>query len=879
MPLIKGSSRKAVSSNIKAELAAGKPRDQAIAIALDVARRAKRASGGGVDDEDMPVVPRVSDPTDRVLSGEVLEPMNSRERNRVARKAMYGREPVLTPEDRAEIGARLPAYEETARGVEEGIGGLAAEATGVPSMYRGAQGVGRGIEEGDPLRAFAGAGEFALGAIPMAGAMKAGRAAIAPFMETAPRAAATFGALTTPSAIVSNADARDKSMAEAVLNDPTVKALEAKRRDVTARLDAANKAHAKSGRITHETAIAPYMNELKTLDGTPEKPGLIEQAKEAARKAYIENAPFRERYPGMAGTMMGVGAGYAAGVPYVKELLKRGADRFVKAPAVEAAAERFGETVGRNKTSEAAVAQQALRNKLDSWDRSHGAVPTTMDAVGNATKGAVAMMEASSIPEQIDYFNFEPGHESHDRAAKLFRDPEYYKERVAPALLGGALGVTGQTIGKMGARKYDFADERALADLGGRGTPRDRFMEGLGLEDRSAKNVERLRAYETQTSPKALRDKDRQRQLADESRRLGDANQTGAGARQLADEAAALEAGAGTGPMGSRPASGGVAPETDRLLADIRDLTQGRAPGSGSSSNLPPVETTSSTPGTKAITNDGPKPIKSPSLSPKALSDLRSNFHAALKTDDLADITLDSLRQSGNLPKMKWSPEQIDMAKEVLDNWKRGYRQLSERHNVEPSTVAQIIENAPKRASGGQVEPREHHSHFQPRKVGRFAGGPVYQGAKDSPKLERKAKGVDVDAALATARKYAHGGAVHAGPVPGETTGRSDKLPIDVESGSYVVPADVVSALGDGNSEAGYANLNKTFGQSAPRLARGGAAVPIKISHGEYVVPPETVARIGKGDMEMGHRTLDKFVLGVRKQNIHKLSKLPPPAR
>jgi hypothetical protein len=39
MPLIKSANKKDIGSNIKTELAAGKPRKQAIAIALDVARR------------------------------------------------------------------------------------------------------------------------------------------------------------------------------------------------------------------------------------------------------------------------------------------------------------------------------------------------------------------------------------------------------------------------------------------------------------------------------------------------------------------------------------------------------------------------------------------------------------------------------------------------------------------------------------------------------------------------------------------------------------------------------------------------------------------------------------------------------------------------
>jgi hypothetical protein len=44
MPLIKGSSKKAVSENIKREIGSGRPQRQAVAIALDIARRAKNTA-------------------------------------------------------------------------------------------------------------------------------------------------------------------------------------------------------------------------------------------------------------------------------------------------------------------------------------------------------------------------------------------------------------------------------------------------------------------------------------------------------------------------------------------------------------------------------------------------------------------------------------------------------------------------------------------------------------------------------------------------------------------------------------------------------------------------------------------------------------------
>jgi 8-oxo-dGTP pyrophosphatase MutT (NUDIX family)/GNAT superfamily N-acetyltransferase len=52
----------------------------------------------------------------------------------------------------------------------------------------------------------------------------------------------------------------------------------------------------------------------------------------------------------------------------------------------------------------------------------------------------------------------------------------------------------------------------------------------------------------------------------------------------------------------------------------------------------------------------------------------------------------------------------------------------------------------------------------------------------------------------------------HVGPIHSGVSGRTDHLPMTVHSGSYVLPADIVSAGGEGNTLAGFRVLRRTFG-------------------------------------------------------------------
>lgn len=141
---------------------------------------------------------------------------------------------------------------------------------------------------------------------------------------------------------------------------------------------------------------------------------------------------------------------------------------------------------------------------------------------------------------------------------------------------------------------------------------------------------------------------------------------------------------------------------------------------------------------------------------------------------------------------------------------------------------------------------------------------------------------------------------LHVGPVHSAVAGRTDHLPTHVPSGSYVLPADIVSAHGEGNTVAGFKVMRRTFGGtpysqgSAPYGQSGGPygeplgkahggevdhGVPVVIAGGEYVLSPDQVRWAGNGSLEEGHKALDAFVLRSREKLIKTLKHLPGPSR
>lgn len=189
----------------------------------------------------------------------------------------------------------------------------------------------------------------------------------------------------------------------------------------------------------------------------------------------------------------------------------------------------------------------------------------------------------------------------------------------------------------------------------------------------------------------------------------------------------------------------------------------------------------------------------------------------------------------------------------------------------------------------------------------------------------RKSKKADGGATTESTPEPTQSEKVHVGPIHSHVAGRTDHLPMNVPSGAYVIPADIISAMGEGNTMAGFKHVKRMFdgmaynGQKSPYnaaerpyaastaqpydeasnpygadlptgKAEGGetesgedhddkATVPIVAAGGEYVLTPDEVRLAGAGDLDTGHRVLDKFIKDYRAQTVKTLSKLPGPKR
>jgi hypothetical protein len=98
-----------------------------------------------------------------------------------------------------------------------------------------------------------------------------------------------------------------------------------------------------------------------------------------------------------------------------------------------------------------------------------------------------------------------------------------------------------------------------------------------------------------------------------------------------------------------------------------------------------------------------------------------------------------------------------------------------------------------------------------------------------------------------------------------------------MSKGGFVVPADVVSALGNGSSDAGLRKLYALIGDVKPIKGKGDGLSdsiptsidgrqPARVADGEAYVNPKTVAKIGGGDAKKGAKKLYAMMDKIRQQ-------------
>jgi hypothetical protein len=102
-----------------------------------------------------------------------------------------------------------------------------------------------------------------------------------------------------------------------------------------------------------------------------------------------------------------------------------------------------------------------------------------------------------------------------------------------------------------------------------------------------------------------------------------------------------------------------------------------------------------------------------------------------------------------------------------------------------------------------------------------------------------------------------------------------------MKAGGFVVPADVVSMVGEGNTEAGYERIKRILPGATPIKGKDGGQAdtvktsiegkqPARIAHGEMYVPPEDVK--SKGGAKKLYAMMDK----VREQATGKKKQIKP---
>lgn len=123
--------------------------------------------------------------------------------------------------------------------------------------------------------------------------------------------------------------------------------------------------------------------------------------------------------------------------------------------------------------------------------------------------------------------------------------------------------------------------------------------------------------------------------------------------------------------------------------------------------------------------------------------------------------------------------------------------------------------------------------------------------------------------------------------IDGVGGGQDDLMHTDIPETSFIVPADVLSMIGDGSSDAGAESLKSEIDDAMANMDHRHVAhvmeestknkiVPVALSRGEAPVSPSSVAFLGGGDVGKGTRMLQNLIINIRKHKTGSGTKLPP---
>lgn len=701
---------------------------------------------------------------------------------------------------------------------------LAVEATGGPSIMRGVDNIRRGIDEGDVVRGVGGAGQVALGVIPGASMVRGPvGAAVGALMPSLPAAIATTTALGLPIAIADGAEAGARNAVSSIDNDPTVR------------------------RLRSELAAVEAM---KGAINSPEVDGI--KADLAATEKDIAEAS-KLNYRSKEARTLALQPLIAKQDGLIKQLTSA------------------REQLRTSGLSERSDRTKALRAQIEAAEKAAGAAYMTNAPFRERYPGAAEAILGAGLTGAFGAGAMKGLAKSWGDAARGARlDAATSKaDDAIAALTTGAEGSSAH-----GAATAQELLRRRLASWDRKHSPIEAAYQGTGNVVKGALIGTEASALPEQIDYVTFDPGHPTRENAASLFKRPD--YWAERAVPAVSGGAAAFSGAALGKGAGRAVTGGYAPDIDRA---------------------------------RMVASWGDEP----SFTQTLLARLTGR-----EAKGLSDVALDRVRRHQEAVSRAEAPtlnavEQTRQAQQASRELSLGTSEAQRRlgapgassglsEAAQPRRQQPASESAPNSTSpssmsigdaspplpvgqalpgGGEpkvlIRTRDSRGHAQHRNLdGRYAPKPSKK-SKDEPDGRRH--GGAIGRALETARRYANGGAVLVGPVVGETDGRADELPVDVPAGAYVIPADVVSALGSGNTLAGMEMLKGMFGESmAPERAAGGA-VPILISHGEFVVSPEQVAAKGGGDISRGHKVMDALVLKLRKQHIDTLKGLPGPAK